>query len=58
VEVAFMISLGSGSGTVTEVQLYNTEQQLWLSKSESLKLSDVSEGFYYVVRFNVEEVSA
>ena len=58
VEVAFMIELESGSGTVTEIQLYNTEQQLWLSKSESLNLADVSEGFYYVVRFDVEEVSA
>lgn len=58
VEIAFMIELASGSGTVSEIQLYNTEQQLWLSKAESLKLNDVSEGFCYVVRINVEEVAS
>ena len=56
IEITFMIELESGSGTVTEVQLYDTEQQLWLSKSESLEMSDVSEGFLYVVRVRIEEV--
>ena len=57
VEIAFMIELSSGSGTVTEVQLYDTGGQLWLSKSESLKMSNVSEGFLYVVRLDIKEVS-
>lgn len=56
VEITFMIEMESGSGTVTEVQLYDTEQQLWLSKPESLAMSDVSEGFLYVVRVKIEEV--
>ena len=53
-----MIELESGSGTVSEVQLYNTDNELWLSKAESLKLSDVSEGFLYVVRLDIKEVSS
>jgi len=58
VEVSFMIELESDSGTVTEIQLWDTEQQLWLSKSESLAMSDVSEGFLYVVRVKIEEVTS
>jgi len=58
VEISFMIELESGSGTVSEVQLYNTDNELWLSKAESLKLSDVSEGFLYVVRLDIKEVSS
>ena len=58
VEISFMIELDSGSGTVTEVQLYNTDNELWLSKTESLKLSDVSEGFLYVVQLDIKEVSS
>ena len=57
VEVTFKIELKSGSGTVTEVQLYDTGGNLWLSKTESLKLADVSEGFYYAVQIDIEEVS-
>lgn len=58
VEISFMIELDSGSGTVSEVQLYNTDNELWFSKAESLKLSDVSEGFLYVVRLDIREVSS
>ena len=58
VEISFMIELESGSGTVSEVQLYYTDNELWLSKAESLKLSDVSEGFLYVVRLDIKEVSS
>lgn len=57
VEISFMIELKSGSGTVTEVQLYDTDDQLWLSKAEALKMSDVSEGFFYVVQLDIREVS-
>lgn len=57
VEIAFMIELNSGSGTVNTVQLYNTDNELWWAASESLKLSDVSEGFLYVVQIQIEEVS-
>lgn len=58
VEISFMIELESGSGTVTQVQLYDTDNQLWLSKNESLKMSDVSEGYLYVVQLNIQEVSS
>ncbi len=58
VEVAFKIELKSGSGTVTEVQLYDTSGALWLTKVESLKLADVSEGFYYSIQIDIEEVNA
>lgn len=57
VEIAFMIELDSGSGIVNTVQLYNTDNELWWAASESLKLSDVSEGFLYVVQVQIEEVS-
>ena len=56
VEIAFMIELDSGSGTVTQVQLYDTAGQLWLSKNVSLKMEDVSEGFLYVVQLDIKEV--
>ena len=58
VEITFMIELESGSGVVTEVQLWDTEQQLWLSKPESLAMSDVSAGFLYVIRVKIEEVTS
>lgn len=58
VEISFMIELDSGSGTVTQVQLYDTDNQLWLSKNESLKMSDVSEGYLYVVQLDIQEVSS
>ena len=32
-EIAFKIELSSGSGEVSEVQLYDTDNQLWLSKA-------------------------
>ena len=57
VEISFMIELESGSGTVTQVQLYDTDNQLWLSKTESLRMSDVSEGYLYVVMLNIQEVN-
>jgi len=58
VEVAFKIELKSGSGTVTEVQLYDTDNQLWLSKTENLKMDSVAEGFTYVVQLTIKEVTA
>lgn len=57
VEISFMIELESGSGTVRQVQLYDTDNQVWLSKTESLRMSDVSEGYLYVVQLNIQEVN-
>lgn len=55
VEIAFKIELSSGSGEVTEVQLYDTDNQLWLSKTERLKMDSVAEGFLYVVQLTIAE---
>lgn len=56
VEIVFQIDASeAGTGTITEVQLYDTENQLWASKSESLSLASVAEGFCYVVQLNIEE---
>ncbi|MBQ9269657.1 MAG: hypothetical protein IJ206_09100 [Oscillospiraceae bacterium] len=56
VEVTFKIETGSSaSGTVTEIQLYDTDQNLWLRKTENLKLESVEEGFLYVVQISITE---
>jgi hypothetical protein len=57
VEVEFKIELASGSGTVTEVQLYDTDNQLWFSKAENLKMDSVSEAFLYIVKLKISEVA-
>lgn len=58
VEISFKIELSSGSGEVTEVQLYDTDNQLWLSKTERLKMDSVAEGFLYVVQLTITEITA
>ncbi len=58
VEIAFKIELSSGSGTVTQIQLYDTDNQLWLSKAENLQMESVAEGFYYVVQLDIAEVTS
>lgn len=57
VEVSFDINLSTGSGIVTEVQLYDTDNQLWFSKAENLKMDSVAEGFDYVVQLAIKEIS-
>lgn len=57
VEIAFKIELESGSGTVTQIQLYDTDNQLWLSKTENLKMDSVAEGFFYVVQLEITEIT-
>lgn len=57
VEIAFKIELSSGSGTVSQVQLYDTDNQLWLSKTENLKMDSVAEGFFYVVQLEITETT-
>ena len=58
VEIAFKIELASGSGTVSQISLYDTDNQLWLSKTENLQMDSVAEGFYYVVQLNIAEVTS
>lgn len=57
VEIAFKIELASGSGTVSQISLYDTDNQLWLSKTENLQMDSVAEGFCYVVQLDIAEVS-
>ena len=58
VEIAFKIEIASGSGTVSQISLYDTDNQLWLSKTENLQMDSVAEGFYYVVQLDISEVTA
>lgn len=56
VEVEFKIETKStGAVTVTEIQLYDTNNDLWLSKQESLKMDSVAEGFCYVCQLVISE---
>nr|DAL16709.1 MAG TPA_asm: hypothetical protein [Caudoviricetes sp.] len=56
VEVTFKIETATtGAATVTEIQLYDTNNDLWLSKQESLKMDSVAEGFYYVCQLVISE---
>lgn len=57
-EISFKIELSSGSGEVSEVQLYDTDNQLWLSKAERLKMDSVAEGFSYVVQLEISEITS
>lgn len=58
VEIAFKIELASGSGTVSQISLYDTDNQLWLSETENLQMDSVAEGFYYVVQLDIAEVTS
>lgn len=57
VEITFKIEAATAgtSATVTEIQLYDTNNDLWLSKQENLKLGSVVEGFYYVCQLAINE---
>ena len=44
-----------GDINVTEVQLYNTNSKLWLSKPESILRKDVQEGILYRFTFKIRE---
>lgn len=44
-----------GDITVTEVQLYDTNNVLWLSKPESILRKDVQEGILYRFTFTIQE---
>lgn len=44
-----------GDINVTEVQLYNTSNNLWLSKPESIIRKDVQEGILYRFTFKIIE---
>lgn len=54
VEVDFMIE-PTVTGTISEVQLYDTNGDLWFKKAESLDVSSVVEGFLYTVQLKISE---
>ena len=54
VKIKFMIEPDT-AGTVTQVQLIDTDSQVWYDKSVRLKMADVSEGYAYVVRIGITE---
>ncbi len=45
----------AGSITVSEIQLYDNNGQLWLSKAESVSRTSVQEGILYRFRFTITE---
>ena len=56
VEIAIpMDAQDAGNTTITQVQLYDAEGQLWANKTVNLSLASVAEGFTYVVRLRIEE---
>lgn len=56
VEIAIPIDAqDAGNTTVTQVQLYDADGQLWASKTVNLSMASVAEGFTYVVRLKIEE---
>lgn len=40
---------------ITEVQLFDTDNNLWLSKAENLEKKSAQEGFYYLFRITIKE---
>lgn len=54
--VEFMIEPQINSKvTITEVQLYDTNNDLWLSKAENLEKESAQEGFYYLFKIMIKE---
>ena len=45
----------AGNITVTEVQLYNTNNQLWLAKPENILRRATQEGILYRFTFTIQE---
>jgi len=46
----------SGNVTITEVQLYDTNNELWATKAESIIVASVQEGILYRFTFEIKEV--
>ena len=55
VKIKFMIE--NVSGTITKVQLINTDSEVWYEKTVSLSMNDVAAGFAYVVRIGITETT-
>ena len=55
VKIKFMIE--NVTGTVTKVQLIDSDSQVWYEKTVSLAMNDVAVGFAYVVRVGITETT-
>jgi hypothetical protein len=44
-----------GNITITQIQLYDTNNQLWLQKTESILREDIQEGILYRFTFDFTE---
>lgn len=42
--------------TITEVQIYDVDRDLWLKKNENIKIRSVQEGVLYRFTFDIKEV--
>lgn len=59
ISVMFVISsAATGGNPVTEVQLYGTDDTLWISKTENILSSSIEEGILYRFYFTIQEMSA
>lgn len=57
VAIYFSITPGiSGNVTITEVQLFDTNNDLWASKVENIVISGLQEGILYRFAFDFKEV--
>lgn len=56
IRISFTIEPGSSSGSITEVQLYDSDSNLWLSKSVNLSMSNVTTGYFELVELELKEV--
>lgn len=54
--VRFMIEPKiSSKVTISEVQLFDTNNDLWLSKAENLVKESAQEGFFYLFKITIKE---
>ena len=49
------LTIGTGTITATEFQLFNTKDQLFCAKPDSITRKDTTEGIFYRFTFKIEE---
>ena len=55
IRITFMIEPGGSNAQVTEVQLYDMDNQLWLSKSTNISMSSVEEGYLELIKITITD---
>lgn len=57
IRISIMINLPTkGAATITEVQIFDYNNDMFLKKDVSLKAESVAEGFYYLFKLHIVEV--